>query len=398
MKKNRYQLQQMLDGVRHSLGEATDKLTAMYGDTTSKIEDREKQATVVKDLEEREKGINDQLKALDDEAAAKLAAQSKVNPVAKTEKEKIIQNKASIIRAVIKNQEIPKDALNTLGGSYVVNALANDTTSGGSSLLPKTTSNEVITEPKVTNKLRGFVRVTHESNLEVPKLAFSCDDDDYIADTETAKEIKATGSTIAFGRYKSKVFCDVSETMLLGSDINLTSEVDSGLDSGIQAKERKMMFAKSTDAYYDAGTKHMSFYEKNTESVPAYTIKEVSATSKYLAIKKAVADLHEDYRDNAKIIMTYADYLEIIELLANGNASLYTAQPEQILGKPVIFMDSAIIPIVGDLSYLQINYHPDTISDKDKNVKTGMNTFVLTAWYDIQFRLRSAFRLATVTP
>lgn len=137
----------------------------------------------------------------------------------------------------------------------------------------------------------------------------------------------------------------------------------------------------------------MSFYEKEAEE---YTIKAVKGASKFLAIKKAIADLHEDYRENAKVIMTYADYLDIIEALSNGNSSLFMAQPEQILGKPAIFMDAATIPVVGDLSYLQINYFPETISDTDKNVKTGMNTFVLTAWYDIQFRLRSAFRLAVV--
>ena len=95
--------------------------------------------------------------------------------------------------------------------------------------------------------------------------------------------------------------------------------------------------------------------------------------------------------------MSYMDYLDIIETLANGNATLYTAQPEQILGKPVVFMDEAEIPVVGDLKYLQINYHPETLYDRDKDVDSGMEKFVLTNWYDIQFRLRSAFRLA-VTP
>lgn len=129
-----------------------------------------------------------------------------------------------------------------------------------------------------------------------------------------------------------------------------------------------------------------------------YTIKEVNAASKYLAIKKAIADLPKMYRKNAKVIMTYMDYIDMIEALANGNATLYGAQPEQILGKPVIFMDEAEIPIVGDLRYLQINYSPDTLYDRDKDVNTGMEQFVLTNWYDIQFRLRSAFRLASVTP
>ena len=175
--------------------------------------------------------------------------------------------------------------------------------------------------------------------------------------------------------------------MLLGTDNNIVSEVEAGLDSAIQTKERKQLFGTALPE----NEKHMSFYEKVSSN---YTIPAVTGETKYLATKKAIADLGEDFRENAHIIMTYADYLDIIEALANGNATLFMAQPEQILGKPVIFVDAATIPIVGDLSYWQINYHPEAISDSDKNVKTGMNTVALTAWYDIQFRLRSAFRLA----
>ena len=58
----------------------------------------------------------------------------------------------------------------------------------------------------------------------------------------------------------------------------------------------------------------MSFYEKVSSN---YTIPAVTGETKYLAIKKAIADLGEDYRENAHIIMTYADYLDIIEALAN---------------------------------------------------------------------------------
>ncbi|CAI3574056.1 putative phage capsid protein [Clostridium neonatale] len=394
---NRFQLQQMLNGVQADLKAAADKLNSMYAEAKTTVEQRAEQKKLVEDLEEREAGLKEQLDKLDAEASAKLAEQNKKTPTAQTENEKIIANKAAIIKSVMQNKGIPENAVKNIGGSYRVNALKADTTTGGNDLLPKTTSNEVITEPAIKNKLRDYVVISNESNLEIPKLTFSCDDDDYIEDGETAKEIKATGSKVSFGRHESKVFCDVTDTMLLGSEVNLVNEVDRGLDSGVQSKERKMMFAQTTDSYYDSKTAHMSFYAKDSAGTD-YLIKQVTGTSKFLAIKKAIADLHENYRENARVIMSYADYLDIIEALANGNASFYTVQPEQILGKPVIFIDAAVIPIVGDLSYLQINYYPNTITDRDKNIKTGINTFALTAWYDIQFRLRSAFRLATVTP
>ena len=384
--KNRYLINQQLDGVRASLKEAVNKVEALYADSKSTIEDRREAENVVRDLKERAAKYENDIREMDEEANRQL--QNKKNTQGMSEKDKIVASKANVIRGMIKKESVADD-LKALGGSYFLNALSTVTSTGqgGAAILPKTTASEAIVEPKKVNKLRDYVRISHESNLEIPKLTFSIADDAFIEDEATAKELKANGSTVTFGRFKSKVFCDVSETMLLGTDINLVSEVEAGLDSAIQTKERKQLFGTALPE----NEKHMSFYEKVSSN---YTIPAVTAESKYLAIKKAIADLGEDFRENAHIIMTYADYLEIIEALANGNSTLFMAQPEQILGKPVIFVDAATIPIVGDLSYLQINYHPETISDSDKNVKTGMNTFALTAWYDIQFRLRSAFRLA----
>ena len=384
--KNRYLINQQLDGVRASLKEAVNKVEALYADSKSTIEDRREAENVVRDLKERAAKYENDIREMDEEANRQL--QNKKNTQGMSEKDKKIALKANVIRGMIKKESVADD-LKALGGSYFLNALSTHQTTGqgGAAILPKTTASEAIVEPKKVNKLRDYVRISHESNLEIPKLTFSIADDAFIEDEATAKELKANGSTVTFGRFKSKVFCDVSETMLLGTDINLVSEVEAGLDSAIQTKEKKQLFGTALPE----NEKHMSFYEKVSSN---YTIPAVTAESKYLAIKKAIADLGEDYRENAHIIMTYADYLDIIEALANGNSTLFMAQPEQILGKPVIFVDAATIPIVGDLQFVQINYHPETISDSDKNVKTGMNTFALTAWYDIQFRLRSAFRLA----
>ncbi len=388
---NRFQIQQMLDGVRASLKTENEKLNAMYMDSKSTVDARNNQVALVKDLEEREKGIEAQLKKFDDDAAARLKAQKE--PEGMTEMDKTIKNKAEVIRnAMNGNKDAVTEAIKAMGGIYKLNALSTNGTSGngGENMIPKTTSPDIITEPAYENDLRAHILITNESNLEVPRLLFTCDDDGFVLDEETAKEVKAKSDIVAFGRKKSKLKVNVSETVLLGSDANLVATVDSGLEGAAAYKEVKMLFNTADDA-----DKYMSFYEKEAKK---YTIKEVSATSKYLAIKKAIADLPKMYRKNAKIIMTSVDYLDMIEALANGNATLYGAQPEQILGKPVIFMDEAEIPIVGDLRYLQINYSPDTLYDRDKDVDTGMEKFVLTNWYDIQFRLRSAFRLATVTP
>lgn len=374
---NRFKLMQMLDGVKAQLKEENSKLENMYADTTSTVNMRSEQTQTVKDLEERFNGIKAQLDKLDEQEKATMKSNTKTD-TGKTPKEQRVNAKAELFRATMQSREMnPQMA-----------ALIDDDSTGGNKFLPKTVANEIITEPFSKNPLRDHSGFTGITNLEIPKLAFSIDDDEFVKDGETAKEIKATGSSVTFGRNKFKVYCDVSETVLLGTNTALVGTVENGLRSGLATKEKKVAFNTSATA---EPYKHMSFYSKTGQN---YEIKAVKGTSKLKAIKAAIADLEEDFRENAKICMAYADYLEIIEELANGSATLYAAQPEQILGKPAIFCDGATIPIVGDFSYSHFNYDPQMLYERDKNIKTGMDSFVLTAWFDHQIKLKSAFRLA----
>ncbi|EEM40357.1 Prophage LambdaBa02, major capsid protein [Bacillus thuringiensis serovar sotto str. T04001] len=309
------------------------------------------------------------------EQRAKFATNQGVNSI-QDPKQRIVQAKAELIRATMRKQSVPTDVRQALGD--------NDTT-GGNKFLPKTVSTDILVEPTVKNPLRNRSTITQITNLEIPKLNFTLDDDDFIADTETAKELKATGDVVSFGRHKFKVFAGISETVLNGSEANLVSYVENALQSGVAAKEKKVAFTTTPKA----GEDHMSFYKAG--------VKEVTAENKYKAIKAAIADLHEDYRENAVIYMRYIDYSDIIEVLANGNATLYAAQPEQVLGKPVEFCDSAVDPVVGDYTYSHFNYDLNALYDRDKDVKTGIEQFVVTAWLDHQIKLKSAFRIAKVT-
>jgi len=285
--------------------------------------------------------------------------------------------KAAFIRAVARGASV------TTGVSA---ALGDDNSSGGERILPKTMSNELLHEPFIKNPLREVSTITSITNLEIPKVTFTLDDDDFIDDTETAKELEAEGDVVKFGRHKFKVFAPVSETILAASDINLVQTVDQALQSGLAAKEKKVAFAVSPKA----GEEHMSFYSTQNAII------QVNGISLYKAIKAAIAALPEYFRENASVVMRYEDYLDIIEILSNGSATLFDAQPEQILGKPVEFSDLAINPIIGDFSYSHFNYDPQIIYDRDKDVRTGVWDFVLTAWFDHQIKLKSAFRIAKV--
>lgn len=248
-------------------------------------------------------------------------------------------------------------------------------------------TNELLHEPFAKNPLRNLSTFTNITNLEVPKITFTLSDDTFVKDGETAKEIAASAETIVFERNKFKVFVEISETVLNGTDTNLVATVDNALASGLAKKEKTVAFADTT-------TDTKSFYKK---TVSNYDIKEVKGKTMYETIISAVADLEDDYAENASVVMRRVDYYNMIKELANGNTSLYLAQPEVILGVPVEFCELAKSPVVGDFRYSHFNYDLDMLYDRDKDVKTGMEQFVLTAWVDHKIKMKSAFRICTVS-
>ena len=383
MNKNRYLIMQNLEGVQAQLKAAVEHVDNLFSSPSSTIAERTEAENKVSDLKNRVVFYQNELKELDQEAAMKLEYQSKNNKSKElSEKERVVKAKAELIRNTIAGKAQPKEVLNALGDG--------STLGNGQKILPTTLMTELVTEPYAKNPLRGVSKFTNITNLEVPKIAFTLSDDDFLtSDTATAKEMAASASIIAFKRNKFKVYADITETVLRGTDTNLIAHVENALRSGMAKKEKKIAFAETTSA------PDTSFYNKTAST---YDIKAIEKASLYLAIKAALADLEDEYADNAKIVMRKADYFDLIEALANGNAALYQAQPETILGAPVIFCDLATKPVIGDFSYSQFNYDLDATYESDKNVKTGVTSFVLTAYLDHKILMKSAFRLATVTP
>lgn len=374
--KTIFELKQDMATIGNQIQKTNDDITQKAADPKTSMDELNQLNQTKGDLQQRFEIIKNQHDQLEAEQKASLAKGSFSD--SSDPKQKVIDAKAELIRKTMAKEAVPTDVYQVLG----------DDSTGGGKFLPKAVANDVISDPVVKNQLRGLSTITSIPNLEIPKVTFTLDDDDFIADKETAKELKATGDTVSFTRNKFKVFTGISETILLGTNTNLVTTVEANLQSGVAAKERKVAFATTPKT----GEEHMSFYDTTVVN-----IKKIEAADMYKAIKGAVADLHEDYRENAKIVMRYADYLEIIETLANGNATLYTAQPEQILGKPVVFSDAAVTPVIGDFSYSHFNYDINALYEQDKDVKTGINLFVVTAWFDHRIKLASAFRLAAVS-
>ncbi|MCC0692135.1 phage major capsid protein [Clostridioides sp. ZZV14-6387] len=379
---NRYQLEQMKDGVKEQLKIENENLSKMYLDSKTTMEARQEQQKIVKDLDERFEGIKNKIKEIDDREAQQIAFKNKNKNLGNSEKDIKINAKAELIRNVMAGKEVTKEIKNVLGDG--------DALGGGNKILPTTMTNELLYEPMSKNPLRGISTMTNITNLEIPKIIFSLDDDDFLdSDSASAKELNADGANVSFDRNKFKVFCDITETVLKGTETNLVQVVDAGLQSGLAKKEKKVAFESNNPT-------EMSFYKKSTGSGNPFLIKAIEGDTLFEAIINCLADLEDDYSENASIVMRKVDYFKIIKTLANGNTSLYTAQPEQVLGAPVIYCDLATMPVVGDFRYSHFNYDLDMFYDRDKNVKTGIESFVLTAYLDHKIKMKSAFRLAAV--
>jgi HK97 family phage major capsid protein len=294
----------------------------------------------------------------------------------------VIKAKAEFYRAIFAKRDVASEIKAVLGAIPA----GDSALGGGENLLPKTLEESIITEPMETNPMRDIGVVSNIKGLEKPKLDFTIDDDDYIDDKQVAKEIEMSGDKVSFGRFKSKIKAAISDSVYYGTGTDIVPTIENALRAGLAAKEKKVAFAESPKV----GEEHMSFYSTTN------AIKKIEGSTMYDAIVSAYGDLHDTFAENACVVMRRADYLNMIRDLSNTAESLFGKKPEDILGIPVKFVDKAIKPIVGDFRYWQINYDPDVIYDSDKDVDTGEFKFVVTAWYDIQIVLKSAFRVVSL--
>lgn len=301
-----------------------------------------------------------------------------------SEKDTAVKTKASFYRSVATGDK--EGAKKTYAGLGGIPSGSADLGSG-SNLLPTTLASELIVEPYESNSLRGVEQTSQVAGLEEPRLIFSLDDEDLLEDSldfETAQEIQTSSDLVTYGRYKTKVKIEVADTVIYGTDTNLVSEVENGLRSALARKEKLRAFAKSADDDH----KHMSYYMVGIKGVTGTTIVE--------AIMKALGDLDDMFRANAKVVMRAADWYSYLQTLTNSSDTLFTAKPQDVIGVPVIFNDRASIPIIGDFSYAKQNYDPAAVLDADKDIDKGVFRYILTTWGDHQIKLKSAFRLAIV--
>ncbi|MFB6005978.1 phage major capsid protein [Lactobacillus delbrueckii subsp. lactis] len=327
------------------------------------------------------------------EAYEKAAAEEikAATPVNKPKAEVVMtpeQKKETIVAAWIRKTMKPEDAAVLEKWHSVKDELKDDKdTTNGSDILPINVASDLVYEPLATNPLREMEEVSTVTNLVLPTIAFEVVTG-AVKDGDAAKNATVKGGEIEFGRFKTKVRAGISETILNGTDANLVGYVNNALSSALQARELTAALSASPAT----GEEHMSFYNA------VNGIKTVKGADMFKAINKALADLDDAYQDNAQVLMTRADYFDMLDQLSNSSTTLYEKQPEQIFGVPVHFTSKATTPIVGDFKQARLNYDISTpVFEQYKDYQTGFNYFQLTAWLDHRIKLASAFRLASVS-
>lgn len=384
---NLYDMKTNAFNIGQSLKSANEKLAEMTVSPDSSTEDIKAQQEKVNALQLRANTINEQVEKAENEQKANLvnAKHQEAKKALPTDpKERMIKMEAAWIRKTVR----PDNASFQEKWNDIKEEMKDDTTTNGGKLLPINVSNQLVSEPFATNPLRQMETVSTITNLILPRIAFDIADDSFVNDGDVAKEMDLKGDQITFERHMVKVRAGISDTVLMGTDTGLVEYVNNALSSALQLKERNMELGTSNPTELA----HMSFYDETTVK-----IKKVSGKDLFHAIRKALADLDDAFQDNAKILMTRSDYYDMLDGLANNSSTLYQAQPESILGAPVVFTSAATTPIVGDFSYAQLNYEiSGALYEQYKDYQRGMNYFQLTAWFDHQIKLASAFRLATV--
>lgn len=240
-------------------------------------------------------------------------------------------------------------------------------------ILPKVVRERIVLDYPNNNPLREVMTVTADDNLrELPVMKYSGID-----------ELELKGESITLQPIHERILASVSESIVLGSETNLTETVESALFSELIAREINNIFA--TDP--EDKKKHMSLYHNG--------IKTITDSNVYEAIDKSLKDLPQAIRDNSSIVMSLEDYQDVVRHLGTIGLGGLASNPDMIWNKKLVIIDQATKPVIGDFELLHANYEQLGFGT-GKDVKDGIHHIALRLVNDIRVVLPEAFRIAEV--
>lgn len=296
----------------------------------------------------------------------------------------IAQARGTLFRAMLLGGDVRKvmNDYQALLGSFPE---GTDSLNGGENFLPETVSSTLIHEAFERVTLLSRITTTAIAGLKMPRISYTLDDDDDVQDGETAKLLALKGDQVVFERHVSRVYTEVSNSVMSGSVVDLDGYIMNALEDGLNVKTLRRLLTETPKA----GEEHMSVYAAEN------AIKVVTGATLYAALIDAIADLPDAAQDVAEIVMRRRDYNAMLRELS-GDESLFGRKPEEILGHPVIFTNRAVHPFVGDLSQIHHNYEGLPTQDSDKVITRGVRQFAIEADDDIQIKLPTYLRIAKV--
>jgi HK97 family phage major capsid protein len=301
--------------------------------------------------------------------------------------------RGKLYRAIINREDLSKvfsdPSLKAYTGLGAIPTGSADYGSGDS-LLPINVSKEIIVEPGEMNPIRGVATVSNITGLIEPALDFSYSGDfDDLNDFADGALVEANASDITYERHSIRPYVPVSDSLLDCTDADLAGVIENGLQKGLALNEMARIFSAVPASTYEK----MSLYStyNNVSTVTASTLKA--------AIAAASAALPMGYI-NRTLVINPADWYQVWASEPNGAGRSPDAWTQDFFGLKVVLCSAAQSgkPIVGDFSYLRINYERGARFELDRTAKQGKNDFVLSATYDIRVRKANAFRIAAVTP
>jgi len=272
----------------------------------------------------------------------------------------------------------------------------------GGPLLPVEVSTQLITDIYGEDRFLQYLTHTQIKGLRLPKVSATAPADAVkMPDGSTAAgAYTLADAVISFGRYPGREKVLVPGPILRGTDTDLNGYITKRTTEQHRAFMRARIFAHgSSGAAPSAGDlTHMSVYGA-TAANGDMCITAVTGATVLAAIQNAIAALPEGVRDDAKVVMPYADWMGLISTLANGATTLFGAPTKELLGFEVVICDS-VAPangyLVGDLSTLHVNYDDPLRMETDRDIDLDMDLTVIGYDYDIRCEDANRLRLAKV--
>lgn len=289
-------------------------------------------------------------------------------------------------KAAITRQPLSQELRNEL----VITTGANP----GNGLLPVEVSKSLISDIYGEDKFLSAITHTQIKGLRLPKVKATPASDAVRSPdgTTEAGETQLSDETVNFGRFPGREKIVVPTAILGGTETDLDAYISSRLQYDHRRRMRSRIFAA-------AGTTgdlaHMSVYTKGAGN-PDLPVSQGADTLE--AVQNAIAALPEGVREVAKVVMTYADWMEMIKTLANGATALFGAPTKEMLGFEVITCDYVGSDgiLVGDLSAIHVNYDDPLRLKADEDIDLDMTKIVIAYDYDIRIEDPNKLRLAKV--